>query len=128
MTPGRRARGFTLVELLVVLLLIALLASISAPVVNRSIERASEAALREDLFVLRKTLDDYYADHGRYPETLATLVHERYLRAIPVDPLTGRRDTWVLTYADDGVDSPGIMDVHSGAPGEASDNTRYADW
>lgn len=128
MQRGNRPDGFTLVELLVVLLLIALLAGVATPVVNRAIESAREATLREDLFVVRKTLDDYFADHGHYPERLEQLVQERYLRAIPVDPLTGRRDSWLLERVEEASVDNGIINIRSGASGEASDGSRYRDW
>lgn len=123
-------RGFTLIELLLVLLLIALLASIVAPVVTGSVQRAKESALKEDLFTLRKALDDYYADAGGYPPDLESLVQKRYLRKVPVDPITERRDSWVLVRADDdGQGKPGgVVDVRSGSEEKAVDGTLYKDW
>ncbi|HKK06823.1 MAG TPA: prepilin-type N-terminal cleavage/methylation domain-containing protein [Gammaproteobacteria bacterium] len=119
-----RARGFTLIELMVVLLLLALLASIVAPVATKSVGRAKESTLKEDLFILRKGLDDYYSDHGKYPEELQTLVEEHYIRDVPKDPVTDDAGSWVLKRTDDN----GIIDVHSGADGTARDGTRYSDW
>lgn len=119
-----RARGFTLIELMVVLLLLALLASIVAPVATKSVGRAKESTLKEDLFVMRKALDDYYSDNGKYPQDLQTLVSDHYIREIPKDPITGSADTWEFKRTDDN----GIIDVHSGADGTAKDGTRYGDW
>lgn len=119
-----RGRGFTLVELLVVLLLVALLASLAAPVVGRSIEQAKESVLRENLYALRKALDDYYADKGVYPQTLVDLVENRYLRAIPMDPLLVSSEQWVLERGGEGE----IVDLKSASTALARDGTRYADW
>lgn len=122
-----RARGFTMVELLVVLAVVALLLSLVAPRYLHQADRAREAALKENLVSLRSVLDQYYADRGRYPERLEQLVEARYLRAIPEDPVTRQRSTWqVLTLSEDGV--IGIHDVKSGAPGTALDGTAYATW
>lgn len=118
-------KGFTLVELLLVLFLIALLASLVMPVATRSVDQAKESALKEDLQVLRKAIDNYYANTGHYPQSLAQLVDKRYIRRIPVDPLTDRTTSWVETRAEDG---RGINDVHSGAEGNASDGKPYREW
>ena len=91
---GKR-RGFTLIELLVVLAIIALLLSIVLPNYFRPLDRANDVMLRDNLKVMRKAIDQYQADKGGYPENLQALVSSRYLQAIPVDPITGRADTWV---------------------------------
>lgn len=122
-TPGR-ARGFTLVELLIVLLLVALLASLVAPVVGRSIEQARESVLLENLYVLRKALDEFYADKGVYPQNLTDLVEGRYLRSVPVDPLLESSDLWVIERGEEG----GVVDVSSGSTALSRDGIRYADW
>lgn len=118
--------GFTLVELLLVLFIIALLASIVAPMATKSIEQARESTLKEDLHVLRKAIDDYYADNGRYPESLALLAEKRYIRKVPVDPITDRADTWVDVRSE-GKDG-GIIDIRSGAEGKTTDGKSYRDW
>jgi general secretion pathway protein G len=89
--PGRRLRGqgFTLIELLVVLSIIALLLTLAVPRYFNSIDVAKEAVLRENLHLVRETIDKFYADKGRYPESLDELVSEKYLRALPYDPITG---------------------------------------
>lgn len=123
-----RTRGFTLIELLFVMVIAALLAAIVGPVLVSSIGNARESTLKEDLFVMRKAIDDYYADNGKYPGELADLTGKRYLRRIPTDPLTDRADSWVLVRAmsDDG--AGGIVDVHSGSDSAARDGTLYRDW
>lgn len=123
-----RHRGFTLVELLVVLAIIALLASLAAPVVTNSVDRAKEAALKEDLFVLRKALDDHYADKGAYPQELTQLVELRYIRRMPVDPITGHDDTWVVIRDDKTPGQSGIVDVRSGSEEKSSTGEAYRDW
>lgn len=125
-----RARGFTLMELLLVLTLIALLASLAAPVVTGSVHRARESTLKENLFTMRKAIDDYYADNGGYPVELDLLVQKRYLRKIPTDPLTDRRDSWVLVRTDDDSQGKGggIIDVHSGSDEKDGSGVAYRDW
>ena len=127
---SRHATGFTLIELLFVLLIVALLASLVAPVVTSSIQRARESTLREDLHVMRKAIDDYYADTGKYPAELEDLVKKRYLRKVPIDPVTESRDTWALVRSEDSKTgaAQGIIDVHSGSDEKASDETYYKDW
>jgi general secretion pathway protein G len=125
-----RSRGFTLIELLMVLLLVALLASLVAPVVTGGIQRARESTLKADLYALRKALDDYYADTGAYPAELEELVKKRYLRRIPADPVTEKRDTWVMVRTEDdrAGKSNGILDIRSGSPERASDGSYFKDW
>lgn len=118
-----------MLELLVVLVIVALLASLATPIVSKSVQQATESALKEDLFVMRKALDDYYADHGFYPEALSALVEEQYLRNIPQDPIARRENgQWALTWVE-GVDGKrGIIDIHSSAGGRASDGRTYQQW
>jgi len=128
-TPRRRPGGFTLIELLVVMTIVALLVSIAAPRYFRSVERARENSLRTSLNVMRDAIDQHLADRGRYPEALDALATDRYLRELPEDPMTGRRDSWVVLPPPP--DSPwagGVSDVRSGAAGRASDGRLYADW
>ena len=123
-----RSRAFTLMELLLVLLLVALLASLVAPVVTGGIQRARESTLKEDLYALRKAIDDHYADTGSYPAELEELVAKRYLRRIPTDPLTEKRDTWLLVRSEDDKSGKGIVDVRSGSQDKASDGSYFKDW
>jgi general secretion pathway protein G len=128
-----RSRGFTLVELLVVIAIIGILAVVAVGQYQRSIVKAKEATLREDLFVMRSQIHNYFADKGEYPFDLETLVEEKYLYKIPVDPITGSADTWVPTYSDAGDEEDisqeqGIEDVRSGAEGFALDGSAYSEW
>ena len=122
-----RRGGFTLIELLVVMAIIATLLSLVAPRYFSSVDKSREAVLREDLATLRDQLDKYYADTGKYPDSLGVLVEKKYLRSIPVDPLTGSADTWVL-LPPGSPDKGAVFDVRSGAPGRARDGTSYSEW
>ena len=120
-------RGFTLIELLVVLAIIGVLLALAAPRYFSSVDRSKEAVLRENLHQMREAIQQYYADKGKYPETLETLATDRYLRKVPIDPITERSDTWIVVPPPDGTQS-GVFDVRSGAPGNGRDGTPYRDW
>jgi prepilin-type N-terminal cleavage/methylation domain-containing protein len=123
------AAGFTLIELIVVLAIVGLLLTIAAPRYLGSLDRAREATLRTSLNVMRDAIDRFAADRGRYPESIEELVGERYLRALPEDPLTGRRDSWIVVAPPPGTAVPGpLWDVRSGAAGRAANGDLYADW
>ena len=124
---GSRSRGFTLVELLVVMVVIGMLLTIAVPRYFKSLERSREAVLRQDITTLRESIDRFYGDTGKYPQTLEALVEKHYLRAIPVDPISKVSDTWVVLHAEDPEDT-GIKDVHSGAQGNDSQGQPYASW
>ena len=124
---SRSESGFTLVELMVVLAVLALLVSIVAPKAIGGVTRAEEAVLKQDLAVMRDALDKHYSDSGRYPAALPELVGKRYLRSIPVDPLTKSSATWVVVPPAD-PDKGAVFDVRSGAPGVGSNGTPYAEW
>jgi general secretion pathway protein G len=124
---NRKAKGFTLIELLLVLVIIAVIAAIAAPILTGSIDQGKEAALKENLYVMRKAVDDYYADKGHYPAQLQDLVDKRYIRAVPKDPITDSKATWVLEKKSV-KDVEGIWNVRSGAPGKDREGTLYANW
>lgn len=133
LTRRSHDRGFTLIELLVVISLIMILSSIALASYRNSITSAKEAALRTDLFMMRDAIDQYYADKGKYPDSLDTLVSEGYMRTIPVDPFCPQNEcTWTTTPAPtmpgDTSADPGIYDVKSGSSAIALDNSRYSDW
>lgn len=93
--PAARARGFTLIELLVVLGIIALLLTLSAPRLFSAQDRARDTVLADNLRSLRATLDAFHGDTGRYPQSLDELVQRRYLRALPMDPVTHSSTSWI---------------------------------
>jgi len=127
MQAMHKARGFTLIELMVVMAAIGLLLAITVPRYAEHVDRAREVVLRQNLAAVRDAIDKFYADRGRYPAALQELVQARYLRQLPVDPVTDRIDTWVLVNSDSGA-AAGVSDVHSGAPGQARDGSPYASW
>ena len=127
-----RARGFTLIEVLVVLTLIVVLASMGMTQYRNSVTRAEEAVLKENLFRMNDAIDQYYADKNKWPSDLAELSSAGYIREIPIDPMTKSKDTWTTTQAEPDPNNPasqvGIYSVKSGSDRIALDGTRYADW
>src|SRR5215472_8532981 len=126
-----RNRGFTLIEMMIVISMILILLSIAVPIYNRSILRAKEAVLRQDLFSLRQVISQYTLDKEKAPQSLDDLVAAGYLRVIPPDPFTGTAN-WTTDQEDSlmAVDQqePGIVDVHSASSQQASDGTAYSSW
>ena len=120
--------GFTLVELLVVMAIISTLLSIAVPRYFQHLDLARENSLRQTLSVLRDTIDKYHTDTGVYPETFDELVQKRYLRRLPVDPVSESSETWKTVPPPQSPGSRLIWDVHSGAEGNARDGTAYSDW
>ena len=123
---GRR-RGFTLIELLVVMAIIATLLTIAVPRYTRSVHRSREAVLKQDLTTLRESIDKFYGDTGKYPQTLAVLVEKHYIRTIPIDPIAKASDKWIVVNAEDPEDT-GVKDVKSGAEGMGENGVPYAEW
>lgn len=137
----RSERGFTLIEVMVVAAIIGILATIAVVQLKDSPKRAKEAALKENLYVLRNVIDQYFTDKGKYPDSLQTLVTDGYIRKIPVDPMTLSDSSWVEVQAE--ADQPagdtgdataggdvggGVADVKSGSDGTALDGSRYSEW
>ncbi|HUE90391.1 MAG TPA: type II secretion system protein [Vicinamibacterales bacterium] len=127
-----RARGFTLIEVLIVITLIVVLASVGMPIYRNSVQRAQEATLKENLFRMNDAIDQYYADKNKYPQSLQDLVSDGYLRSIPEDPMTDSADTWVTVPAEPDPSNPaaepGVYQVKSGSDRTGMDGSLYADW
>jgi prepilin-type N-terminal cleavage/methylation domain-containing protein len=125
----QKRSGFTLIEMLIVMAIMALLLTIALPRYFGSLENSREVALQENLKVLRLSLDRFYADKGRYPQTLEELVEQKYLRAVPVDPITESASTWVLIPSrNEGEEEKDIGDVKSGASGTTRDGRSYGEF
>jgi general secretion pathway protein G len=143
---ARTPRGFTLIELLVVLTIVALMLTIVTPRTIDYLERSRETTLKASLREMRHAIDQFEADRGRLPSSIDELVIRRYLRDVPIDPFTDRRDSWLaltaaeadalrseqlVASADDETpppDRPGVADVRSGAQGDSRDGTPYSSW
>lgn len=129
---ARRLRGFTFIELMVVLTIIVVLVTMAIPIYQKSILRAKESVLKNNLFTIRTVLDNYTYDKQKAPQSLRDLVTEGYLRDIPMDPMTGSNQTWktILEDATQSVNQsePGIFDIRSGSDKIGLDGTAYSDW
>jgi general secretion pathway protein G len=133
MTGGRDSlhAGFTLLELMTVVMIVGILAAVALPNYKSAILGAKEATLTQDLFLFRDVIDQFYADKGRYPQSLDELKEQGYLRRIPSDPITGAPD-WEVVYAepdpDDPTAQPGIYDVKSASTATSLKGTAYNEW
>jgi general secretion pathway protein G len=129
---GKWRRGFTLIELMVVMAIIAVLLSIAVPIYQKSITRAKESVLRNNLFTIRTMIDEYTVDKQKAPDSLEDLVSDGYLRQVPQDPMTSSDQTWKPIMEETPVggssSSPGLFDVRSGSDKKALDGSSYSDW
>lgn len=141
---SRNRRGFTLIELMIVVSIIGILAAIAVPNYQWGVIRAKESVLRENLYNFRTTIDQFYADQGKYPDSLTELSDKKYLREIPKDPFTGVADSWVTVpppsdsssvpdgaqpLADGSSAGTGnVYDVHSGSSLVGTNGTPYNEW
>ena len=128
---GRR-RGFTIIEILIVMAIISILVSMAVPIYQRSVTRAKESVLRNNLFTLRTQIDEFTYDKQKAPQDLRDLVSAGYLRDIPVDPMTGNNQTWRVIMEDAltsvNQTEPGIFDVRSGSDKTSLEGTPYSEW
>jgi general secretion pathway protein G len=130
--PGRRgARGFTILELMIVMMIISILIGMAAVAYDKTVKHSREAVLRQDLQTMRQAIDNYTLDKQQAPQSLDDLVEAHYLREVPIDPVCHQKD-WV-THIGDTVLSPdqtstGVDDVHSGCEQNGSDGTSYTTW
>ena len=126
--PKKHKLGFTLIEILVVLAIIATLLSLVTPRYFNTVDRSKEVTLRHDLAAVRDAIDKFYSDNNAFPDTLDELVQRKYIRGVPVDPITESSTTWIFTPPSD-IDTKGVIaDIHSGSAELASDGTPYASW
>jgi len=129
---NRSRRGFTLIELMIVMAIVTILVGMAVPIYQKSILRAKESVLRNNLFTLRTQIDEFTYDKQKAPQTLQEMVTEGYLRSIPMDPITGSADGWKIIMEDASASAsnsqPGIFDVRSGSPKTSLEGTPYAEW
>ena len=127
-----QSAGFTLIELMIVMAIIGILITLAIPSFVGAIRHAREAALKEDLQTMRTAIDTYTMDKQKGPQSLDDLIQDGYLRAIPEDPMTRSKDTWVTESSDSMVSldetEPGITDVHSGSTDTGTDGQPYSSW
>jgi general secretion pathway protein G len=124
--------GFTMIELMIVMTVITILVSMAVPFYQKSVLRSKESVLKNNLFTLRTVIDEYTMDKGKAPQSLQDLVSEGYLRAVPVDPMTGDNQSWRVIMEDAMTSvnqtEPGIFDVQSGSDKTSLEGTAYAEW
>jgi general secretion pathway protein G len=134
MNDLRGRRGFTLIEMIIVFTMIGILVGLALPQFKNAAKKARESALKEDLTIFRKVIDQYFVDKAKYPASLQTLVDEKYLRKIVNDPITGHPD-WVEVREEPSTEdllepgyAAGITDVHSASELLGMDGTPYNTW
>ncbi len=125
-------RGFTLIEIMIVMTIISIIVSIAVPLYQKSLLRAKESVLKQNLFTIRTMIDEYTYDKQKAPQTLQELVTEGYLRQVPLDPMTGSNNSWKTIMEESGSGTsqtePGIFDVRSGSDRTSLEGTPYSDW
>lgn len=127
----RGARGFTFVELMVVITIVVILVTMAIPIYTNTIKRSKESVLRQNLFTMRTSIDNYTYDKQKAPQTLQDLVRDGYLRDVPVDPIAGTNQ-WRIVM-EDGAQSvnqaePGIYNVFSTSDQKSLEGTPYSEW
>jgi general secretion pathway protein G len=131
-TRSGKRFGFTLIEMMIVMAIISIMVSIAVPLYQKSLIRTKESLLKNQLFTLRTTIDEYTFDKQKAPQVLTDLVTEGYLRAVPVDPITGTDQSWKIIMEDAMTSinqtEPGIWDVRSGSDQKSLEGTQYSDW
>ena len=123
--PIARIAGYTLVELMLVVSIAGILVTLAEPSFRTTAIKAREVTLKQDLFTLREMLDQYRADRGKYPGTVAELQMAGYIRHVPVDPFTKSSTSWQEILDQE---QGGVFDVHSGSELVALDGSTYNSW
>ncbi len=128
----RNSRGFTLIEIMIVMAIVVILIAVAIPYYQKSVIRAKESVLRNNLFTMRTVIDEYSYDKQKAPQSLQDLVTDGYLRDIPRDPITGNNTSWKVIQEDAGqavnTSEPGVFDIRSGSDKMSLDGTQYSEW
>ena len=122
--------GFSLLELMIAMFIIIILISVALPTYQRTVQHAKETVLKENLWQMRKAIDQYASDKGKYPRSIDELVEGKYLREMPIDPIEDRAE-WTPVMGEDPIDPDGgevLKDVKSTSDGVDSNNVRYEDY
>lgn len=122
----RSSTGFTLIELLIVLSIIALLMTLVLPRYFSSMDRSRDVVLETNLKTVRDMIDQFHADKGRYPDSLQEMVDVRYLKDLPIDPITGSKNTWLIIPPEPPQEGE-LYDIRSGAKGNSMKGIPYGD-
>ena len=129
---SRPSNGFTLIEIMIVMAIISIIVSIAVPLYQKSVIRAKESVLKNNLFTMRTVIDEYTYDKQKAPQSLQDLVSEGYLRQVPIDPMTGSSSSWKVVMEDAMTSvnqtEPGIFDVRSGSDQTSLEGTPYSEW
>ena len=126
-TAGSRNQGFTLIEMMIVVSIIGIILTMATPSYHRYIIRAKETSLRRTLFIFRDVIDQFFADQGKYPDSLEHLVENKYIRAVPIDPFTKSATTWIIIGPEGDVEGA-VYDVHSGSYKVSLSGVPYNEW
>jgi general secretion pathway protein G len=131
-TQNGSRSGYTLIELMIVMAIISIMMAIAVPLYQKSLIRTKESLLKNNLFTVRTVIDEYTFDKKKAPQSLQDLVSEGYLRAVPMDPITGNDSSWTIVMEDaiTSIDQtqPGIWDIHSSSDQKSLEGTPYAIW
>ena len=127
-----RRTGYTLIELIIVMAIVSVLLAIAVPIYQKSLLRTKETLLKNNIFTLRQVIDEYTFDKQKAPQSLQDLVSEGYLRAVPIDPITGSDQSWRIIMEDAvsmvNQTQPGIFDIRSGSDQKSLEGTPYSQW